>query len=184
MQDADEAISNTQVPAQSENDTDKVTVAVEIELNRVSLVDATPEGVQVQSGEKTEPEGYQMCDMETGMCYWVPANKAQPATADQQEKRDEAPLNSSTAADTLDTPVASEEPKEDPVTLETKAPTPTPALTSSLAPALVPGASSRSRSPSPSPRLSPFSTTQDSETSPGRVGKLSRNRLAMFEKST
>lgn len=200
----DEAISNAQVSAQSENDTDKATVAVavavEIEMSRVSLVDPTPDAVQDQPEEKTEPEGYQVCDIETGMCYWVPANKAQPtsapssseATLDQEEKKDEALLNSTPTADTLDTPVASEEPKKDPATLETTAPTLAPAL----APALVPRPSSPSRSlsPSRSPRLAPSSTTHDSSpgsTSPGqssltpsaRVGKLSRDLLALFEKS-
>ncbi|ORZ27837.1 hypothetical protein BCR41DRAFT_346080 [Lobosporangium transversale] len=38
-----------------------------------------------------EPEGYQVCDMETGLCYWVPANKVkfEPDNATQEKAKQE-----------------------------------------------------------------------------------------------
>jgi len=182
MEDADEGVPKTkEISSQPKTDTEAVTVVavekVEIELSRVSLADAptpdtTPDATttQDQQEEKTEPEGYQVCDMETGMCYWVPAKKAQSA---DQDGKDEGGTTS--AGDTLHVPVALEE-------QETKAP--------ALAP---PSTSSPSLSPSPSPKLGPYSTALNTSTGnlssgqpavPARVGKLSRERLAMFEKST
>ncbi|KAF9949476.1 hypothetical protein BGZ72_008757, partial [Mortierella alpina] len=41
--------------------------------------------------EEAEPEGYQMCDMETGMCYWVPSKKVKTtpsASTIEEPKKD------------------------------------------------------------------------------------------------
>ncbi|KAF9930980.1 hypothetical protein BGZ67_005549 [Mortierella alpina] len=118
--------------------------------------------------EEAEPEGYQMCDMETGMCYWVPSKKVKttpPVTATEEPKKDveeKVPEVIQPSAPTIQ--IASVE--------HALAPFSTDAShqddASSAGQSSSSGASSPTQSLAPGPRL---------------VGKLSRERLAMFEKS-
>ncbi|KAG9325812.1 hypothetical protein KVV02_005736 [Mortierella alpina] len=118
--------------------------------------------------EEAEPEGYQMCDMETGMCYWVPSKKVKttpPVTATVEPKKDVEEKVSEVMQPSAPTiQIASVE--------HALAPSSTDAShqddTSSAGQSSSSGASSPTQSLAPGPRL---------------VGKLSRERLAMFEKS-
>ncbi|KAF9980288.1 hypothetical protein BGZ75_008625 [Mortierella antarctica] len=111
--------------------------------------------------EEAEPEGYQMCDMETGMCYWVPSKKVKttpPVTATEEPKKDVEEKVSEVIQPSAPTiQIASVE--------HALAPFSTDASHQDDASS---GASSPTQSLAPGPRL---------------VGKLSRERLAMFEKS-
>ncbi|KAF9973275.1 hypothetical protein BGZ73_003474 [Actinomortierella ambigua] len=150
-----------------------------------------------------EGEGYMECNMETGMCYWVPAKKV---TQDDSED-----LASSSLPDEKK-PVQAVEPLETPAVSSTTATaasveviSPKPTLASSTATS-DPSASSASefasyelsRTPSPSPHGSSSSPMRSESSSPAfgsstssssstaakkpSVGKLSAARLAFFER--
>ncbi|KAI8346976.1 hypothetical protein B0O80DRAFT_222051 [Mortierella sp. GBAus27b] len=158
-----------------------------LEPTPVAPLEPTPEA-PLDHSERTNPEGYQVCDMETGLCYWVPSNATQPtpAAADQEEKKDETPLIPTPSVDVPSSLIS------DPAKTLAEPEAPKDHITSSTTPGLAPGLSPRpprssspspSVSPSASPRIGPTSTHNADGTS-SRVGKLSRDRLAMFEKST
>ncbi|KAI1316572.1 hypothetical protein EDD11_009837 [Mortierella claussenii] len=158
-----------------------------------------------------EPEGYQVCDMESGMCYWVPAKKintSSPSTASVSESKDTA-VESQSIADVAAAAAAEPEVKEHVVpeiqvgSEETtgSAEASSPQLTSEEM-ALPATTTSTTPPRAVSPHLdesngSTTTTTRQEEsesgsTSPAQslnppvprlVGKLSRDRLAMFEKS-
>ncbi|KAF9282777.1 hypothetical protein BGZ68_005763 [Mortierella alpina] len=119
--------------------------------------------------EEAEPEGYQMCDMETGMCYWVPSKKVKTtppvSTVEEPMKEVEEKVSEATRPSAPTIQVSSVE--------QTTAPSSTDAshqddASSCAGESVNSGASSPTHSLGPGPRL---------------VGKLSRERLAMFEKS-
>ncbi|KAG0005467.1 hypothetical protein BGZ65_011089 [Modicella reniformis] len=179
-QDADEGlVSNTQTGVEPENSTEKAKELLASSMDRVALVDSKLEDAKDQHQEKAEPEGYPVCDIETGMCYWMPADKANSTS--ESEPKGEAKVASD------------ERRKEDTIASET-----TTTTASTLAPAssLAPASTSHPSSPSISPRLKPSSTAHNSSSEstsseqlnltpgPSRlVGKLSPGVLAMFENS-
>ena len=123
-----------------------------------------------------EQDGYQVCDIATGMCYWVPPKKAK---VDPEQ---------STAASEV-----AEETEKDETTKVAESMV-AAAVPSSPASGLDPGrvmeeATSGARTPvsgsgsgSPSGR-SPLPSPGSLNPGPRLVGKLSRDRLAMFENS-
>ncbi|CAO3565136.1 unnamed protein product [Mortierella alpina] len=118
--------------------------------------------------EEAEPEGYQMCDMETGMCYWVPSKKVKttpPVSAAEEPKQDvEEKISETTRSSAPTIQVASDEH----ATARSSTDVSHQDDASSVGQSSNSGASSPTQSLTPGPRL---------------VGKLSRERLAMFEKS-
>jgi len=118
--------------------------------------------------EEAEPEGYQMCDMETGMCYWVPSKKVKttpPVSAAEEPKKDvEEKVSETTQPSAPAIQVASDEH----ATARSSTDASHQDDASSVGQSSNSGASSPTQSLTPGPRL---------------VGKLSRERLAMFEKS-
>ncbi|KAF9574891.1 hypothetical protein EC968_005131 [Mortierella alpina] len=136
------------------------------ETKENKLADAEEEA---RAEEEAEPEGYQMCDMETGMCYWVPSKKVKttpPVSAVEEPKKDveekvaeviqpSAPIIQVASVEHATTASSTDASHQDD--------------SSSTGQSSKSGTSSPTQSLSPGPRL---------------VGKLSRERLAMFEKST
>ncbi|KAF9166159.1 hypothetical protein DFQ26_008565 [Actinomortierella ambigua] len=157
-----------------------------------------------------EGEGYMECNMETGMCYWVPAKKV--VQEDHEEPSSSLPSSDDkkpepAAAAPLETPSVEDTTVNTASTaasVEVVAPKPSTASTVST---ILPSMSSTSestpyepsRTPSPSPygsSSSPLrsgssspafgsSTSSSSSSTPGKkssVGKLSAARLAFFER--
>ncbi|KAK3815530.1 MAG: hypothetical protein J3R72DRAFT_53753 [Linnemannia gamsii] len=129
---------------------------------------------------EAEPEGYEVCDFNTGMCYWIPAKKAKMDPEEVQQQP--APIPMTLAVE-----------KEE-VTTKPAATSLSSAPASGLDPGMAKekeskenrgeevGAGSGARTPvsgSESPASSPGSLNPG----PRLVGKLSRDRLAMFENS-
>ncbi|KAG0005124.1 hypothetical protein BGZ80_010806 [Entomortierella chlamydospora] len=210
VQDAEEGISNAaHVPVSSENvkeadETQATSDNLEKSIDSVSL-EARPEVKEPSDAKETqgtgtsaplsdsveseavkeEPQGYQVCDMESGMCYWVPANSTKPAptsgetlVADVPEatvKTAEAPVihvdSTLEVTEQSQTTLAVKE-EDVKVTVPTRE-TPAP----------------RPLSPGPEQMIPSHDRSSSGSTSPGQllnatprlVGKLSRERLAMFE---
>ncbi|KAK3823994.1 MAG: hypothetical protein JOS17DRAFT_279569 [Linnemannia elongata] len=125
-----------------------------------------------------EQDGYQVCDFATGMCYWVPAKKAkvdpEQSTAAsyvaEETERDETTkvVEPIVAAAVPSSPASGLDPGRVVVVEEAGSGARTPVSGSG-------SGSPSGQSPSPSPgSLNP---------GPRLVGKLSRDRLAMFENS-
>ncbi|KAG0314299.1 hypothetical protein BGZ99_008220 [Dissophora globulifera] len=137
---------------------------VSLDAKPVSELESTPGPAPTveSANESDEPEGYQVCDMETGLCYWVPSSKARSSPS-----RSRTSTTSTIAAAAEQNEVGSES-------------TPAPAIeiVSAEAPAAATPEVNHSRtesgSASPSRSLTPV---------PRLVGKLSRDRFAMFEKT-
>ncbi|KAG0204229.1 hypothetical protein BGX28_003757 [Mortierella sp. GBA30] len=125
--------------------------------------------------EEPEPEGYQMCDMETGMCYWVPFKKATTATPSSSEmKTEETKDNVEDESTKVTEPEEQQSPIIQVASTDYDAANSPSSVTVEEDNASSAGLSSSSGSSSPTRSLTP---------GPRLVGKLSRERLAMFEKS-
>lgn len=141
-----------------------------------------------------EPQGYQVCDMETGMCYWVPANKeAQLAPA--HENKEEGPVVKFPEVEVSSIETCAEPAPKSLAPLEISTLIMTNNSTSSSNPeTLIESfSSSRSNTASPEPSQQDQSGQHNSGSSspsqslapgPRLVGKLSRDRLAMFERGS
>ena len=83
------------------------TTATTATTPEVPIAETTSEMKKAVDVEETkeeqarEPEGYQMCDMETGLCYWVPVKNKKPIPPAEKEPVKE--------------PVKGEEPVKEPV---------------------------------------------------------------------
>jgi hypothetical protein len=144
------------------------------EPSTTTMATNTTKNKKGEAETEAEQDGYQVCDFNTGVCYWVPAKKAkvdseQPtegsAIVDETKKeeatKDAAPV---VAVAVPSSPASGLDPKQ--VAEETGSGARTPLSGSGS-----PNGQSSSSSPgslNPGPRL---------------VGKLSRDRLAMFENS-
>ncbi|KAF9402573.1 hypothetical protein BGZ94_004875, partial [Podila epigama] len=74
--------------------------------------DSQKEDSQKEDSQKEEPEGYQVCDMESGMCYWVPSKKSKtpskvPRSASHVQKNEEGGAGQKPDKDSLHNTVAS-----------------------------------------------------------------------------
>ncbi|KAG0233122.1 hypothetical protein BGW42_007710 [Actinomortierella wolfii] len=191
-------------------DSGEVDIKVEAGSEEVAKEEAPQQQQQPQDGEDTpaahdsadpsygeEGEGYMECNLETGMCYWVPAKK-------KQEGENE-PSASDEKVDTQLEPSAV--PKEDEATASGSIPVTAAAPVEVIVPKPThPSASSTSeytsvepsRTPSPAPHGSSSSPLRSASSSPAlgsstsspsssaakkpSVGKLSAERLAFFER--
>ncbi|KAG0017005.1 hypothetical protein BGZ82_000882, partial [Podila clonocystis] len=141
MQDADESplssITTSEVVVEAPATIQDMTKAEEIvakeldnALAKVLIKDEekkedVPESSKNEEQEKTdeEPEGYEMCDMETGKCYWVPAKKAKSdvednakpektsAVSEEESKTSNPPGDEATKEDKPEEPKGGEEPQ-------------------------------------------------------------------------
>ncbi|KAG0314862.1 hypothetical protein BG000_005421 [Podila horticola] len=164
--------------------------------------EATQEDKPIESKGEEEPQGYQVCDMETGMCHWVPANKgedastsSETATQSSHENKEakESPVvkvSEVDAVSSVETVVSSAvaEPPKSLAPSEASTLIMTNNSTSSNAETLNDSfSSSRSNTASPEPQAGDHSGSSSPSQSlapgPRLVGKLSRDRLAMFERS-
>ncbi|KAF8934414.1 hypothetical protein BGZ47_010380 [Haplosporangium gracile] len=147
-----------------------------IETSTTITVTNTTKNNKDEAETDAEQEGYQVCDFATGMCYWVPAKKAKvdpdqstgAPTVVKETKKEEATKNvvPVVAAAVPSPPTSGLDPGQ--VADEASSGARTPVSGSG-------SGSPNERSPSPSPgSLNP---------GPRLVGKLSRDRLAMFENS-
>ncbi|KAF9924047.1 hypothetical protein FBU30_005921 [Linnemannia zychae] len=130
---------------------------------QTTTTEMTIDNKKDEAGTEQEPEGYQVCDLATGMCYWEPIKKPKTESepeisAPTAEEKASAPVEnkaSSTEHEKLSSPAGQS--KDD---TENGARTPV-------------SDSGRSLSPAPSPG----SVNSGSR----NIGKLSKERLAMFE---
>ncbi|KAF9137688.1 hypothetical protein BGX30_009989 [Mortierella sp. GBA39] len=143
----------------------------EIEPSTMTTATSTTKNKKDEAETDAEPDGYQVCDFATGMCYWVPAKKAKvdPEQSTASEVTEETEKDETTKV--AESVVAA-------------------AVPSSPASGLDPGqaageAGSGARTPvSGSPtEQSPVPSPGSLNPGPRLVGKLSRDRLAMFENS-
>ncbi|KAG0026952.1 hypothetical protein BGZ81_005986 [Podila clonocystis] len=141
MQDADESslrsITISEVVVEAPATTQDMTKAEEIVAKELDHAlakvlikneekEVIPETSKNEQQEKMEeePEGYEMCDMETGKCYWVPAKKVKndvedktkpektPTVSEEESKMSNAPREEATKEDTPEEPKGEEEPQE------------------------------------------------------------------------
>ncbi|KAF9109121.1 hypothetical protein BGX27_007970 [Mortierella sp. AM989] len=167
--------------------------------------DSTETKTVAEETAEEEPQGYEMCDYETGMCYWVPAKKVSstptPETVDRQPPVTQATETQETPMiKKVDAPEEKVEAQETPMiqviaTQETKVDV---QKASVIQEGISPKATTTPAQETPAPRsLSPNSGQNTSShdksssgsSSPGLlnpaprlVGKLSRERFAMFQK--
>ncbi|KAG9063501.1 hypothetical protein KI688_004385 [Linnemannia hyalina] len=143
----------------------------EIEPSTATTATSTTKNKKDKAETGAEQDGYQVCDFATGMCYWVPAKKAKvdPEQSTASEVTEETEKGETTKV-------------AESVVVAT--------VPSSPASGLDPGrameeASSGARTPvSGSPtEQSPVPSPGSLNPGPRLVGKLSRDRLAMFENS-
>lgn len=146
----------------------------EIESSMATTATNTTKNKKDEAETEAEQDGYDVCDPITGMCRWVPAKKAKvdpeqsteaseivEATKREEATKDVVPV---VAIAVPSSPASGLDPRQ--VTEGTGSGARTPVSESG---------SPNGRSPSPSPgSLNP---------GPRLVGKLSRDRLAMFENS-
>ncbi|KAF9125844.1 hypothetical protein BGW39_007106 [Mortierella sp. 14UC] len=137
---------------------------------------------------EAEAEGYEVCDFNTGMCYWVPFKKAKMNSEEQQQS---TPTETPAAVEGKESKMGEQEAVTmDPVSSSSSSSLPTLGLDPGLANeekkreevGADASAGSGARTPvsgSGSPAPSPGSLNPG----PRLVGKLSRDRLAMFENS-
>ncbi|KAF9313378.1 hypothetical protein BGZ91_006296, partial [Linnemannia elongata] len=148
----------------------------EIETSTTTTATSTTKNKKDVAETSAEQDGYQVCDFETGVCYWVPAKKAKvdpeqstsaPEVAEETEKDETTKVTESVVeAAVPSSPASGLDPGR--MTEEAGSGARTPVSGSG-------SGSPSGRSPSPSPgSLNP---------GPRLVGKLSRDRLAMFENS-
>lgn len=138
-----------------------------------------------------EPQGYQVCDMETGMCHWVPANKDAPTEAHENKEEEPVVNASEVEVSSVETSIAEPAPKSLTCSEASTLIMTNNSTSSSNAETLNESFSySRSNTASPEPGQQPgehnsgsSSPSQSLAPGPRLVGKLSRDRLAMFERN-
>ncbi|KAG0074895.1 hypothetical protein BGZ93_001268 [Podila epicladia] len=147
-----------------------------------SSQEVTKEDKSEEAKSEEEPQGYQVCDMETGICRWVPANIDTEAPVVKVSEVDGV-----SSVETLVPLVVAEPPKSlAPSEISTII---TNNSTFSIAETLNESfSSSRSNTASPEPSHSGHhsgssSPSQSLTPGPRLIGKLCRDRLAMFERS-
>ncbi|KAF9346068.1 hypothetical protein BGX26_002447 [Mortierella sp. AD094] len=147
--------------------------------NSVEPKTAQDTSSSAEEAAEEEPQGYQVCDMESGLCYWVPAPKSGVSlVADVPEatvKVAETPV-----IHVDPTPEAKEQPQTTPAVKEEDVKVTAPTQETPASRPLSPGPEQMA----PSHDMSSSGSTSPGQllnTTPRLVGKLSRERLAMFE---
>ncbi|KAG0283378.1 hypothetical protein BGZ96_012261 [Linnemannia gamsii] len=184
----DTKIESSEKPVKEEEKEKGVTLAPPVEITTTAPIEDkgietstttttatnTTKNKKDEAEKEAEQDGYEVCDPITGMCYWAPAKKAK---VDPEQSTEASPIVEETKKEEVTkdvVPVVAIAVPSSPaskldarqVTEETGSGTMTPVSESG---------SPNGRSPSPSPgSLNP---------GPRLVGKLSRDRLAMFENS-
>ncbi|KAF9203301.1 hypothetical protein BGZ49_006561 [Haplosporangium sp. Z 27] len=143
--------------------------------------ETTPISKPEDKDEEEEPQGYQVCDMESGMCYWVPAKKNKTPPASGETQMSKVPKATVEASETPDIHVDATPAQPTPAASETTTTEvhSTPATHESV----------RTSAPVQESHLD-HERSSSGSSSPGQllnagprlVGKLSRERFAMFEK--
>ncbi|KAF9300747.1 hypothetical protein BGZ74_007545 [Mortierella antarctica] len=134
-----------------------------------------------EEAKEEEPQGYQVCDMETGMCHWVPANKDKDPPAVKVSEVDVVSSVETLVPSVVAEPSKSFAPSELSIMTNNSTFSTAETVNESFS-------SSRSNTASPEPNhpghhSGSSSPSQSLSPGPRLVGKLSRDRLAMFERS-
>ncbi|KAF8979875.1 hypothetical protein BGZ46_004918 [Entomortierella lignicola] len=150
-------------------------------VESAAVQETTPISKPEDKDEEEEPQGYQVCDMESGMCYWVPAKKNKTPPASGVTQISKVPKATVEASETPDIHVDATSAQPTPAASE--------ATTSEVHSTPATHESVKTSAPVQESHLD-HERSSSGSSSPGQllnagprlVGKLSRERFAMFEK--